>query len=223
MASLKLLVVDDHKVVREGLSALLNLEEDLRVVGEAGDAGEAVRLATILQPDVVIMDVRLESDSGIEACREIKTLLPEARVLMLTSYSDDEAVFSSIVAGASGYLLKNTSKAELINAVRALGRGEALLDPAITKKVTERLAQLSQRQGRFTENDLSEREREVLALVARGLTNKEIGGRLFLSDHTVRNHVSRILQKLGLSRRSEAAAVAVRRRLIQLEDETRPG
>ena len=223
MASLKLLVVDDHKVVREGLSALLNLEDDLRVVGEAGDAGEAVRLATILQPDVVIMDVRLESDSGIEACREIKTLLPEARVLMLTSYSDDEAVFSSIVAGASGYLLKNTSKAELINAVRALGRGEALLDPAITKKVTDRLAQLSQRQGRFTENDLSEREREVLALVARGLTNKEIGGRLFLSDHTVRNHVSRILQKLGLSRRSEAAAVAVRRRLIQLEDETRPG
>ena len=223
MASLKLLVVDDHKVVREGLSALLNLEEDLRVVGEAGDAGEAVRLATILQPDVVIMDVRLESDSGIEACREIKTLLPEARVLMLTSYSDDEAVFSSIVAGASGYLLKNTSKAELINAVRALGRGEALLDPAITKKVTDRLAQLSQRQGRFTENDLSEREREVLALVARGLTNKEIGARLFLSDHTVRNHVSRILQKLGLSRRSEAAAVAVRRRLIQLEDETRPG
>ncbi|HLC30834.1 MAG TPA: response regulator transcription factor, partial [Dehalococcoidia bacterium] len=153
MASLKLLVVDDHKVVREGLSALLNLEDDLRVVGEAGDAGEAVRLATILQPDVVIMDVRLESDSGIEACREIKTLLPEARVLMLTSYSDDEAVFSSIVAGASGYLLKNTSKAELINAVRALGRGEALLDPAITKKVTDRLAQLSQRQGRFTEND----------------------------------------------------------------------
>jgi len=223
LASLKLLVVDDHKVVREGLSALLNLEEDLRVVGEAGDAGEAVRLATILQPDVVIMDVRLESDSGIEACREIKTLLPEARVLMLTSYSDDEAVFSSIVAGASGYLLKNTSKAELINAVRALGRGEALLDPAITKKVTDRLAQLSQRQGRFTENDLSEREREVLALVARGLTNKEIGARLFLSDHTVRNHVSRILQKLGLSRRSEAAAVAVRRRLIQLEDETRPG
>jgi len=223
LASLKLLVVDDHKVVREGLSALLNLEDDLRVVGEAGDAGEAVRLATILQPDVVIMDVRLESDSGIEACREIKTLLPEARVLMLTSYSDDEAVFSSIVAGASGYLLKNTSKAELINAVRALGRGEALLDPAITKKVTDRLAQLSQRQGRFTENDLSEREREVLALVARGLTNKEIGGRLFLSDHTVRNHVSRILQKLGLSRRSEAAAVAVRRRLIQLEDETRPG
>ncbi|HLE81759.1 MAG TPA: response regulator transcription factor, partial [Dehalococcoidia bacterium] len=191
MASLKLLVVDDHKVVREGLSALLNLEDDLRVVGEAGDAGEAVRLATILQPDVVIMDVRLESDSGIEACREIKTLLPEARVLMLTSYSDDEAVFSSIVAGASGYLLKNTSKAELINAVRALGRGEALLDPAITKKVTDRLAQLSQRQGRFAENDLSEREREVLALVARGLTNKEIGDRLFLSDHTVRNHVSR--------------------------------
>lgn len=223
MASLKLLVVDDHKVVREGLSALLNLEDDLRVVGEAGDAGEAVRLATILQPDVVIMDVRLESNSGIEACREIKTLLPEVRVLMLTSYSDDEAVFSSIVAGASGYLLKNTSKAELINAVRALGRGEALLDPAITKKVTDRLALLSQRQGRFTENDLSEREREVLALVARGLTNKEIGARLFLSDHTVRNHVSRILQKLGLSRRSEAAAVAVRRRLIQLEDDTRPG
>ena len=220
MASLKLMIVDDHKVVREGLSVLLNLEEDFRVVGEAGDAAEAVRLATVLQPDIVIMDVRLERDSGIEACREIKTLLPEARVLMLTSYSDDEAVFSSIVAGASGYLLKNTSKAELINAVRAWGRGEALLDPAITKKVTDRLAQLSQRQGRFTENDLSEREREVLALVARGLTNKEIGGRLFLSDHTVRNHVSRILQKLGLSRRSEAAAVAIRRRLIQPEDNT---
>ncbi len=218
MPSLRLVIVDDHKIVRQGLTAILSLESDFEVVGEAGGLEEAIKLTTTLRPDVVIMDVRLEEESGIEACREIKAVLPDTKVLMLTSYGDDEAIFSSIMAGASGYLLKNTSKAELVNAIRAVGSGQALLDPAVTKKVTDRLVQLSSRQTQPEIDDLSERELEVLSLVARGLTNKDIAERLFLSEHTVRNHVSRILQKLGLSRRSEAAAVALRRKLMRPED-----
>lgn len=218
MQPLRLIIVDDHKIVRQGLSAILSLESEFDVVGEAGSLQEAVSLTKSLEPHVVIMDVRLEEESGIEACREIKAALPETKVLMLTSYGDDEAIFSSIMAGASGYLLKNTSKAELIGAIRAVGQGQVLLDPAITKKVTDRLVYLSRRETKSDTEELSERELEVLALVARGLTNKDIAERLFLSEHTVRNHVSHILQKLGLSRRSEAAAIALRKKLMRLED-----
>ncbi len=218
MQPLRLIIVDDHKIVRQGLSAILSLESEFDVVGEAGSLEEAVSLTKSLEPHVVIMDVRLEEESGIEACREIKAALPETKVLMLTSYGDDEAIFSSIMAGASGYLLKNTSKAELIGAIRAVGQGQVLLDPAITKKVTDRLVYLSRRETKSDTEELSERELEVLALVARGLTNKDIAERLFLSEHTVRNHVSHILQKLGLSRRSEAAAIALRKKLMRLED-----
>ena len=218
MQPLRLIIVDDHKIVRQGLSAILSLESDFDVVGEAGSLEEAVSLTKSLEPHVVIMDVRLEEESGIEACREIKAALPETKVLMLTSYGDDEAIFSSIMAGACGYLLKNTSKAELIGAIRAVGQGQVLLDPAITKKVTDRLVYLSSREIKSDSEELSERELEVLALVARGLTNKDIAERLFLSEHTVRNHVSHILQKLGLSRRSEAAAIALRKKLMRLED-----
>ncbi|MBI4497102.1 MAG: response regulator transcription factor [Chloroflexi bacterium] len=211
------MIVDDHKVVREGLSVILQLEEDMEVVAEAGDAHEALERAQALRPDVVLMDVRLEHDSGIETCREIKALLPETKVLMLTSYSDEEAIFSSLMAGASGYLLKNTGKAELLGAIRAVGRGDALLDPTVTRKVIERVQQIPAWQREGQGEALSERELEVLALVTRGLTNKEIAERLYLSDHTVRNHVSRILQKLGLSRRSEAVAFALRNKLVGTE------
>jgi DNA-binding NarL/FixJ family response regulator len=215
---MRIMIVDDHEVVRVGLRAVLELEDDVQVVGDAASAREAIARAPVLRPDVVLMDVVMEPVGGIEACRELKALLPGVRVLMLTSYADQEAVCASILAGAGGYLLKNAARAELLRAIRAVAQGQVLLDPAVARAVTERLVSLASQPRGDLPQPLSEREREVLALVARGHTNKEIADKLVISEKTARNHLSNILAKLGLSRRSEAAAYAVRKKLIELDD-----
>jgi DNA-binding NarL/FixJ family response regulator len=206
--TLRIVLVDDHEVVREGLRALLDAEEGIEVVGEAGTVADAVRRVGYESPDVVVLDVRLPDGSGIEACREIRARWPEVRVLMLTSFADDEALFSSIMAGASGYVLKQIKGSDLISSVQRVGRGESLLDPEMTERVFRRI--------RGEEPDdpllarLSNQERKILDLIAEGLTNREIAERMFLAEKTVKNYVSNVLAKLDMSRRSEAAAYAAR-------------
>ena len=217
MPRIRIMVVDDHEVVRSGLKAILDPEDDIQVVGDAGSAREAVQKAPRLDPDVIFMDVRMGEMNGIEACRLIKSARPQVRVLMFTSFGEEEAVMSSIMAGASGYLLKNVGRADLLKAIRAVAAGQNLLDPSVTKKVMERLAQLSAKEEDRAMEGVSEREKEVLVLVAQGLTNREIADKLVISENTSRNHVSRILEKLGLARRSEAAAFAVQHWLLEKE------
>lgn len=208
---IRVLIVDDHEVVREGLRALLRRRMDLAVVGEADSVATAIEQAAHHAPDVVVMDVRLPDGSGVEACREIRATRPETNVLMLTSYADDEAVFASIMAGATGYLLKQTQGQTLVSAIERASRGESLLDPAVTQRVLQRI-----RSGGTKQDDelalLSEQERKILDLIAEGMTNKEIAQEIYLSDKTVKNYVSSILSKLNLHRRSEAAAFIARRR-----------
>ena len=208
----RVLIVDDHEVVRAGLRAVLDGAEGLDVVGEAASAAGAFREALALKPDVVLLDVRLgdrDDGSGVTACREIRSALPETRVLMFSSYSEATTVLSALLAGASGYLMKNVGRVKLIDALRSVAAGESLLDPAVTRPVLDALVAVS---GGHTqpESPLSSREKEVLKLVAGGRTNKEIGQELVISEHTARNHVVHILDKLGLSRRSEAAAYAAK-------------
>jgi two-component system, NarL family, response regulator DevR len=203
---MRLLVVDDHEVVRQGLVALLDRREGFQVVAEAGTAAEAVEQARKFQPELVIMDVRLPDGSGIEACREIRSELPETRVVILTSYPDEEAVIAAIVAGASGYLLKQVRARDLVAALEAVGRGESLLDPAVTGKVLERMRRIATSDQPDELSALTQQERKILALVAEGKTNKEIAAEVFLSDKTVKNYVSSILAKLNLERRAQAAA-----------------
>ena len=206
----RVMIVDDHEVVREGLRSLLRRRPELAVVGEADSVASAIEEARKTEPDVVIMDVRLPDGSGVEACREIRAERPDTKVLMLTSYADEEAVFASIMAGAIGYLLKQTSTKTLIEAIERAMRGESLLDPAVTQRVLERV-----RSGKPDEDEdlalLSEQERKILDLIAEGKTNKEIAKEIFLSDKTVKNYVSSILSKLNLRRRSEAAAFIARK------------
>jgi DNA-binding NarL/FixJ family response regulator len=212
---IRVLLVDDHEVVRAGLRAMLDLEPDLEVVGDAADGGDAVRQALWLRPDVVVMDVRMGPGiDGIEACRAVKSELPEAGVLMLTSFGTEEAVLAALMAGASGFLLKNAGRDDLLKAIRAVGAGQTLLDPIVTAGVTRRLFALASGAPHPLVARLSEREREVLALVAEGLTNRQIAGRLVISETTARNHVSHILEKLGMSRRAEAAAFAAQLRSV---------
>jgi two-component system response regulator DevR len=210
---LRLLVVDDHEVVRQGLVALIDRREKFQVVAEAGTVEEALDAARRFQPDLVIMDVRLPDGSGIEACREIRAELPGTRVVMLTSYPDEEAVLSAIIAGASGYLLKQIRARDLVNALEAVGRGESLLDPAVTEKVLERVRRIAS--GTYTDElaQLTAQEQKILQLVAEGKTNKEIASEVFLSDKTVKNYVSSILSKLNLQRRAQAAAFVAKHRL----------
>jgi DNA-binding NarL/FixJ family response regulator len=211
MSETRIMIVDDHEVVREGLRALLNRRAGLSVVGEAGTVAQAVAEATKMQPDVIIMDVRLPDGSGIEACREIRQTRPETRVIMLTSYADEDAVFASILAGAAGYLLKQTRGSALAEAIESVVRGESLLDPVVTQKVLERVRMSGQRSADDPLAALTEQEHRILALIAEGKTNKEIADEVFLSDKTVKNYVSNILSKLNLRRRSEAAAFIARR------------
>ena len=201
--------MDDHDVVREGLRSLLRRAPEIEVVGEAGTAALALTEAARLQPDVVVLDVRLPDGSGVEVCREIRSARPETRVLMLTSYADDEALFASIMAGAAGYLLKETRAAALLDAIATAARGGSLLDPAMTQRVFERLRTASTG-PEDPVSQLSEQEQRILSLIAKGKTNKEIAAEVFLSDKTVKHYVSNILSKLQLTRRSEAAAFWVR-------------
>ncbi len=205
------LLVDDHEVVREGLRSLLARERGIEVVGEAGNATEAIAQATRVRPGVVVMDVRLPDRSGVEACREIRSADPTIQVIMLTSYADEEAVFNSILAGASGYLLKQIRGHELVRAIETVAAGQSLLDPAVTQKVLEKVKRLSSGGQPDEITQLSAQERKVLALVAEGKTNKEIAAALGLSDKTVKNYLSHVFEKLNLSRRAEAAAFFARR------------
>lgn len=210
MGLLKVLIVDDHEVVRKGLRSILGRR--FQMVGEAATMSEALRESARLKPDVVVMDIRLPDGSGVEACREIRAAQPATKVLMLTSYADDEAVIASILAGASGYLLKQTRGRELVRAIETVGAGGSLLDPTVTQKVFDRLQRTSaggQTSPHLT--DLTEREQEVLALITQGKTNKQIAEALFISDSTVKHHVSNVLAKLHLSRRSAAAALGASR------------
>jgi DNA-binding NarL/FixJ family response regulator len=204
----KILLVDDHEIVRRGIRGLLEGQEDLTVVGEAANAAEAVRRTGFDSPDLVIMDVRLPDGSGVEACRDIRSGFPDVKVLMLTSYADEEALMSAILAGASGYLLKRIDSTELIYSVRKVGRGESLLDPEMVTKLFSRL-----RGGAPSDpllSKLSEQERKILDLIAAGKTNRQIAEDMFLAEKTVKNYVSNLLGKLGMERRSEAAAYVAR-------------
>lgn len=214
MRKIRVMVVDDDKIFRSGLKSILDPEEDLLVVAEAGNARDAVMEAATNNPDIVLMDIRMPEVDGITACRLIRSDHPEVKVLMLTSFEDEEAVLSSILAGAKGYLVKGVSPSELIKAIRAVADDQGLLDPTVTGKVMERLGGLIAKEEERKSQILSDREREVLALVAEGLTNRQIGERLVISENTVRNHVSSILEKLGLTSRTQAAAEAIRSRLI---------
>jgi two-component system, NarL family, response regulator DevR len=210
---LRVLVVDDHEVVRQGLVALLERTDRFQVVGEAGSVAEAIAAARQYVPDLMVMDVKLPDGSGIEACREIRSELPQTRVVMLTSYPDEEAVLSAIIAGASGYLLKQVRGRDLVAALESVGHGDSLLDPAITERVLDRVRRVASGGERDELADLTAQERKILLLVADGKTNKEIAAEIFLSDKTVKNYVSSILAKLNLQRRAQAAAFVAKHRL----------
>ena len=211
---IRVLLVDDHDIVRVGLQSLLDAEPDLQVVGEAGDGLAAVRQAEALRPDVVVMDVRMGAMDGIEACRLIRDRVPGCAVLILTSFGTDEAVMAALVAGASGFLVKNTSREDLIRGIRAVAAGHSLLDPTVTRRVTERLVEMAAKSTAPELASLTDREREFLRRIAAGDTNRQIADRLVIAEATARHHVSHVLDKLGLTRRSEAAALAARLKLF---------
>lgn len=220
MMKTRVLLVDDHEIVRLGLMALINDQPEMEVVGEAGSASEALRAVERLRPQVVLMDVRLPGEGGIEAARQISARFPESKVVMLTSFADDDLVVRAIRAGAVGYVLKQVGNEELLRAISAAARGEALLDPNTTARLLARVREVERRSEENAFRDLTEREMEVLAEVARGKTNAEIGAILFLSEKTVRNYVSTILEKLHLSNRIELATYAVEHRLFdRMRDE----
>lgn len=202
-------LVDDHEVVRHGVRSLIEASDDLDVVGEADNYETGLARVLAVRPDVAILDVRLPDGNGVELCREIRSRLPSVSCLMLTSYSDDEALFEAIIAGASGYVLKQVRGSELLAAIRRVAAGEHLLDPAVTGRVMQRLFNPGGEDPRLA--SLSVREREVLDLIGQGLTNRQIGERLFLAEKTIKNYVSGLLAKLGMERRTEAAVYVARR------------
>jgi two-component system response regulator DevR len=208
--TIRVFLLDDHEVVRRGVRELLEAESDgaIEVVGEAGTADEAIRRIPAVQPDVALLDVRLPDGNGVEVCREVRSRQPEVRCLMLTSFSDDEALFDAIMAGASGFVLKQVRGTDLVDDVRRVAAGQSLLDPTVTARVLDRLR-------RGPEDDpgvaqLTDQERRVLDLLAEGLTNRQIGERLYLAEKTVKNYVSNLLTKLGMHRRTEAAVYAAK-------------
>jgi two-component system, NarL family, response regulator DevR len=213
MPKYRVLLVDDHEVVRLGLKALLEHNAQFEVVGEAGTAKEAIEQVAKSLPDVVLMDIRLPGASGIDACEEITRRFPDVRVVMLTSYAEDEMLFSAIRAGASGYVLKQIAAEDLIRALESVGRGETPLDPAVTQRVFQEVRRAVKEEEASAFSNLSQQERHVLLLVSEGKTNREIAKALFLGEGTVRNYVSSILSKLGVSNRAEAAAYAVEHNL----------
>ncbi len=206
--TIRVFLLDDHELVRRGLRDLLEAEPDIAVVGESGLAKEAARRIPALRPNVAILDARLPDGSGIDVCRDVRSVDPSINALILTSYDDDEALFAAILAGAAGYVLKQVKGSDLIDAVRHVAGGKSLLDPAVTARVLERV-----RHGRSTPAELeslTEQERRILALIAEGLTNRQIAERMFLAEKTVKNYVSSLLAKLGLERRTQAAVLASR-------------
>jgi len=213
MTMQRILLVDDHEVVRLGLKSLLNRHTRFQVVAEAATGDEAVDMVEQYQPDVVVMDVRLPGGSGIEACGTITEKYPDTKVIMLTSYAEDEMLFSAIRAGASGYVLKQVGSEELIDAIEAIGRGEALLDPAVTQRVFKEVRKAAREEEASAFSDLTDQEKHVLIHVSEGKTNREIAKTLYLGEGTVRNYVSSILSKLDVSNRAEAAAYAVKHNL----------
>ena len=215
MSKVRILLVDDHTIVRLGLKTLIGDQPDLEVVGEASTAAEAVRAAERLRPDVVLMDIRMPGEGGIEATRQITTRFPQSKVVMLTSFADDELVVHAIRAGAAGYVLKQVDNAELLRAIEAAARGEALLDPATTARLLARVRENERKADEDAFRELSNRELDVLAPLARGKTNAEIGRLLNLSEKTVSNYVSTILEKLHLTNRIELATYAVEHHLFE--------
>ncbi|MGI8708933.1 MAG: response regulator [Actinomycetota bacterium] len=215
------MLVDDHEIVRQGIRALLEAEEDLEVVAEASGGGvQAVGMARSYTPDVIVMDVRMPDGGGVEACRAIKDEVSGTQVIILTSFSDDEALFNSIMAGAAGFVLKQIRGNDLVDAIRTVGSGRSLLDPDVTQRVLERL-----RKAKFDEKDpklarLSPQEERILGMIGEGLTNREIAGRIHLSDKTVKNYVSTILSKLDVARRAEAASYIARVRAEHPQTDT---
>jgi len=209
--TIRVMLVDDHEVVRAGLRALLDRRDGMSVVAEAGSVAEAIEVAGKEKPDVIIMDVRLPDGSGVEACRDIRESRPETKMIMLTSYADDEAIFASILAGASAYLLKQTRANQLADAVEAVARGESLLDPQVTQRVMQQVRDMASGGASAAQSQLTDQEYKIVKLIAEGKTNREIAAEVFLSDKTVKNYVSSILSKLNLRRRSEAAAYIARR------------
>jgi two-component system, NarL family, response regulator DevR len=213
MARQRILLVDDHEVVRLGLRSLLDQHTNFEVVAEAATAREAVEKTRTHKPDVVVMDIRLKGGSGIEACQEITNQFPSAKVIMLTSYAEDEMLFSAIRAGAAGYVLKQIGGDDLVRAIEAVGRGEALLDSAVTQRVFQEVRKAAREEEASAFADLTQQEMHVLQLVSEGRTNRQIAEMLYLGEGTVRNYVSSILSKLNVRNRAEAAAYAVEHNL----------
>jgi two-component system response regulator DevR len=206
--TIRVFLLDDHEVVRRGLRELFDAEDDLTVVGEAGTAEEAVARVPSTRPDVAVLDVRLPDGDGVAVCRDLRSAMPELKCLMLTSYADDEALFSAILAGASGYVLKQIRGNELVTAVRRVAAGESLLDPALTRQVMDRLRGDKVEDERVSR--LTAQERNILGLIAEGKTNRQIAEELYLAEKTVKNYVSNLLSKMGFARRTEAAVYAAR-------------
>nr|WP_157520403.1 response regulator transcription factor [Herbidospora daliensis] len=202
---IRVFLVDDHEVVRRGVAALLEAEDDIRVVGEAGCVASAVARITALRPDVAILDVRLPDGNGVDVCREVRSALPDLPCLMLTSYADDDALFQAVMAGASGYVLKQIHGSDLVGAVRAVAGGRSLLDP---KATTTMLRRLGERRDPLAA--LTDQERRILEHIGQGMTNRQIGDQMFLAEKTVKNHVSRLLGKLGMQRRTQVAVYAAK-------------
>jgi two-component system, NarL family, response regulator DevR len=206
--TISVFLLDDHEVVRRGIRDLLQAEPGFQVVGESSSAQEASRRIPALRPDVAVLDARLPDGSGIDVCREVRSVDPSIEALILTSYDDDEALFTAIMAGAAGYILKEVSGGDLVDSIRRVAAGQSLLDPAVTERVLDRLRSGNDEPAEL--QSLTEQERRVLALIAEGLTNKQIGDRLYLAEKTVKNYVSSLLSKLGLERRTQAAVLAAK-------------
>ncbi|MDO8732225.1 MAG: response regulator transcription factor [Actinomycetota bacterium] len=207
---IRVFLLDDHEIVRRGVRDLLEAEADIEVVGEASSAEQALRRVPALSPDVAVLDVRLPDGNGVTVCRELRSRMPTLQCLMLTSFADDEAMLDAIMAGASGYVLKQIRGTDLVSAVRTVAGGETLLDPRTTTSILESMRQKTESAGPM--GRLTEREKEILALIGEGLTNRQIGERLFLAEKTVKNYVSGLLAKLGMERRTQVAVLATEMR-----------
>jgi two-component system, NarL family, response regulator DevR len=215
--TIRVFLLDDHEIVRRGVRELLEAQDDIEVVGEAGTADEGVTRIPATKPDVAIIDMRLPDGNGVEVCREVRSIDASIQCVILTSFSDDEALFDSIMAGAAGYLLKQIKGTDLVDAVRRVSAGQSLLDPSVTERVLERLRSGPEEDPRLAR--LTEQERKILDLIAEGLTNRQIGERLFLAEKTVKNYVSNLLAKLGMERRTEAAVFATKLSSTRKADE----